>query len=151
MVLFRLIPQKKMMGASINNAVEEIIHEEIDTNEINDDDFDLANNITEKIANGSISPHDQHHYEVGLVTIQKRGIKVVVGSVVSIVVSVMLFLGAKQGKSLFFIPWLTEQIVALSAGIIHGLIMAMGGFLMDIKVLEIILVMVIFVISSFMI
>ena len=63
----------------------------------------------------------------------------------------MLFLGAKQGKSLFFIPWLTEQIIALSAGIIHGLIMAMGGFLMDIKVLEIILVMVIFVISSFMI
>ena len=66
---------EKMMGASINNAVEEIIHEEIDTNEINDDDFDLANNITEKIANGSISPRDQHHYEVALLTIQKRGIK----------------------------------------------------------------------------
>ena len=75
----------------------------------------------------------------------------VVGSVVSIVVSIMLFLGAKQGKSLFFIPWLTEQIIALSAGIIHGLIMAMGGFLMEIKAFEIVLVMVIFVISSFMI
>ena len=44
---------------------------------------------------------------------------VVVGCAVSIVVSVMLFLGAKQGKSLFFIPWLTEQIVALCVGVIQ--------------------------------
>ena len=65
---------EKMMGTAAAHAVEEIIHEEIETNEISDD-FDLANNMTEKIANGSISPRDQHHYEVALLTIQKRGIK----------------------------------------------------------------------------
>ena len=33
------------------------------------------NNITTKIADGSISPHDRHHYEMALISIQKRGIK----------------------------------------------------------------------------
>ena len=61
---------EKMMGEHAH-AIEEIIHEEIETNEISDD-FDLANNMTEKIANGSISPCDQHHYEAGLLTIQKQ-------------------------------------------------------------------------------
>ena len=33
------------------------------------------NNFTTKIADGSISPQDRHHYEMALISIQKRGIK----------------------------------------------------------------------------
>jgi len=150
---------EKMMGAS-NEAVEGIIHEELETsaddNLDDDDDYLDASNITEnnittKIADGSISPHDRHHYEMALISIQKRGIKVVVGCAVSIVVSVMLFLGAKQGKSLFFIPWLTEQIVALCVGVIQSLIMAMGGFLMGMSIIGGIMGFCVFLISFFMI
>ena len=75
----------------------------------------------------------------------------VVGCAVSIVVSVMLFLGAKQGKSLFFIPWLTEQIVALCVGVIQSLIMAMGGFLMGMSIIGGIMGFCVFLISFFMI
>ena len=36
---------------------------------------EAENNISETIAEGSISPEDQHHLEQALIAIQKRGIK----------------------------------------------------------------------------
>ena len=61
----------KFLTAS--HAVEEVMHEEINLSEL--DDPDIAKNVTEEIKHGQLSPHEQKHYELGLMHVQKKGIK----------------------------------------------------------------------------
>ena len=61
---------------------------------------------------------------------------VVVTSLVSCIISILLFIGAKHGRSLYFVPWLTEQVVALTVGTIQGLLNAMGGLLLHVSVVH---------------
>ena len=56
------------------------------------------------------------------------------------IISIMLYMGAKQNKSLYFVPWLTENVIGLCAGITHALIMAMSGFLVNAHVIRYVLI-----------
>ena len=66
-------------------------------------------------------------------------------------VSIMLYLGSKHNRSLYFVPWLTEQIIALSVGIVKSLILAMGGFLLHVSVVEGLLAFAAFLVNALMI
>lgn len=136
--------------------MEEVIHEEIEADfEVIPEDEEknkaLEKNITEELELGHISPQDAKYHSMGLLETQKRGIKVVVGCLVSMIVSIMLFVGSKKNKSTFFVPWLTEQMIAVTVGILQSLIMAMGGFLTHISVAMGILGALVFTINSLLI
>ena len=107
--------------------------------------------MTKSIENGSLSPHDDKYYQMALLHTQKRGIKVVLGCVCTIIVSVMLFMGAKNNKSLYFVPWMTEQIIALCVGVIKTVIMAMGGFLNHVGAFAAFFGFLIFLVNGFLI
>ena len=74
-----------------------------------------------------------------------------IGAVVSTAVSVMLFQGSKEGKSIYFVPWLSEQIIALCVGVIQGLIMAMSGLFVQISPLHGFIAALVLTINCFMI
>ena len=64
---------EKLLSAS--HAVEEVIHEELEDSDTNLDNPDISQNVSEKLANGSLSPHEQQHYKLGLEHVQKKGVK----------------------------------------------------------------------------
>ena len=65
-----------------------------------------------------------------------------------IIVSTLLYLGSKHNRSLYFVPWLTEQIIAISVGIIQTLIMSMGGLMNNISAGHFIITFLIFSTNS---
>ena len=71
----------------------------------------------------------------------------VVTCLVSCIISILLFIGARHGRSLYFVPWLTEQVIALAVGSIQGLLMAMGGLLLHVSVAHGFIAFFIFAIS----
>ena len=72
---------------------------------------------------------------------------VVVTCLVSCVISILLFIGARHGRSLYFVPWLTEQVIALAVGSIQGLLMAMGGLLLHVSIFHGFIAVFIFTVS----
>jgi len=129
-----------IFGAS--HSVEEVIKKDVES-----EDSAETQEIASEIKNGTISPKDQKHYEAGLLQIQKQGIKVILTSIASQSVSVLLYLGSKNNKSLYFVPWMTEQIIAMGIGFTKTLIMAIGGLFYHVAASHIIGFMIIFSIN----
>jgi phosphoglycerate-specific signal transduction histidine kinase len=59
------------------------------------------------------------------------------------------FLIDLQGKSLYFVPWLTEQIIALCVGATTSLIMALGGTLGHVTVVGGVIMLLVFLLDVF--
>ena len=74
-------------------------------------------------------------------------ISVILTSIASQSVSVLLYLGSKNNKSLYFVPWMTEQIIAMGIGFTKTLIMAIGGLFYHVAASHIIGFMIIFSIN----
>ena len=65
----------------------------------------------------------------------------------SMIVSILLYIGAKHSRSLYFVPWLTEQVIAICTGVMYSVIMAIGGFLNNIGAWHFIIWAIIFAIN----
>ena len=173
-------PEKTFNGS---HDIEEVIHEEVEAEEgvadlenLENDEENTTDQILMDLANGTMDPKAEKYKELGLLRIQKHGIKgihfnyffktekekhicfdaefikiyffpVVVTCLVSCIISILLFIGARHGRSLYFVPWLTEQVIALAVGSIQGLLMAMGGLLLHVSVVHGFIAFFIFTIS----
>ena len=65
----------------------------------------------------------------------------------SMIVSILLYIGAKHSRSMYFIPWLTEQVIAICTGVMYSVIMAIGGFLNNIGTWHFIIWAIIFAVN----
>jgi len=127
-----------------SHAADEIIEEKIENNI--EDEAELKQ-IAAEIANGTVSPKEMHHYKDGLFRTQKAGMKSLLVCLTSMIVSILLYIGAKHSRSLYFVPWLTEQVIAICTGVMYSVIMAIGGFLNNIGAWHFIIWAIIFAIN----
>jgi len=88
-----------------------------------------ASNITEvdEIEDGEISSAETHHYRERLKDIQDEGVEVIITAMVTIVTTVLLVLGARKNKSVYFVPWLAENVTAIVIAVGMAVIKLLSG------------------------
>jgi len=110
-----------------SRAAEEMV--EMFVNETNTEISAAANNseVIEEIKNGNISSHERFHYLERLKDAQDEGVEVIITAMVTIVTTILLVVGVRKSKSLYFIPWLAENVTAILIAIGVALIRLLSG------------------------
>lgn len=110
-----------------SRAAEEMV--EMFVNETNTEISAAANNseVIEEIKNGNISSHERFHYRERLKDAQDEGVEVIITAMVTIVTTILLVVGVRKSKSLYFIPWLAENVTAISIAVGVALIRLLSG------------------------
>lgn len=109
----------------------------------------------DRIENGDIASDERKHYESVLRHIQNQGMELIIGSIISMILCVMLIIGSKQDKSIWFVPWMTEQAIGLVvlavvglSKLIGGRVQASAGFVVLFMILYIIFVLCTYAVMS---
>jgi len=81
----------------------------------------------ERIESGNISSHERFHYLERLKDAQDEGVEVIITAMVTIVTTILLVVGVRKNKSLYFIPWLAENVTAILIAVGVSLIRLLSG------------------------
>jgi len=81
----------------------------------------------ERIESGNISSNERFHYLERLKDAQDEGVEVIITAMVTIVTTILLVVGVRKSKSLYFIPWLAENVTAILIAIGVAVIRLLSG------------------------
>lgn len=102
--------------------------EKIFTNETNTEIAAAVNQSEiERIESGNISSNERFHYLERLKDAQDEGVEVIITAMVTIVTTILLVVGVRKSKSLYFIPWLAENVTAILIAIGVAVIRLLSG------------------------
>lgn len=90
---------------------------------------EVEHNEKEKIPTGAVekdSDEDFHHSE-RLKDLQDEGVEVIITAMVTVVTTIMLVLGVRKNKSVFFVPWLAENVAGLVVAVGVSVIRLLSG------------------------
>lgn len=88
-----------------------------------------SSDVADAILNGTITFQDRIVRDEYIRSVQESGVRNVVASLVTMILSVILLIGVRQGKSVMLVPWIAEQCTAFCVAFVYLAIKGLGGYL----------------------